>query len=46
MENCPEVSEDLKENYVFETSVLEGQCCSEHKMIACKVGERHYKVIY
>lgn len=42
--NCPEISKELLKEFVYETKGVEGKCCKEHKVVACKVGQTEYKV--
>lgn len=36
--NCPDLPLDYIENFKYETVEVEGQCCKEFKMTACKIG--------
>ena len=42
--NCPELPKDYTDNFVVESTSTEGECCKEHKTVACKVGNKVYKV--
>ncbi|KAJ3643777.1 hypothetical protein Zmor_026489 [Zophobas morio] len=42
--NCPELPNDYTDNFVVESTSTEGECCKEHKTVACKVGNKVYKV--
>ncbi|KAF5285691.1 hypothetical protein FQR65_LT13076 [Abscondita terminalis] len=41
---CQNISKDLEENFVIKTTPVPGECCADHKIVACKVGEVEYKI--
>lgn len=42
--NCPELPNDFLDNFVYETIQIDGECCQQHKTVACKVANKVYKV--
>lgn len=42
--NCPEISAESLLHYVYKEIPIEGECCSKHQAVGCKVNEKEYQV--
>ncbi|KAI5641729.1 von willebrand factor type D domain-containing protein [Phthorimaea operculella] len=42
-EKCPEVSAEMKKQFVLEEKEVSGNCCKIHEPVACKVGDKIYQ---